>query len=584
MNVFDVLTMLGGLCLFLFGMNIMGDALERRAGNSLQGLLGRLTTGRLAGLLTGIVVTGVIQSSSATTVMVVGFVNSGLMSLRQALHVIMGANVGTTVTAWVLSLAGIESSNVIVQLLKPMSFTPVLALVGIVFTMTGKDARRKDTGNIFLGFAVLMFGMDIMSGAVSGLRDVPAFRQLFVAFQNPVLGVLAGAVLTGIIQSSSASVGILQSLAFTGQVSYAAAIPIIMGQNIGTCVTAMLSSVGANRNARRAALVHLMFNIIGTVVLLAVYLIARSVANPVILTVSATPVGIAVCHSVFNVACTVLLLPMAGLLERLVCRLVPDARKPVETNALDERLLTVPSVALERSRAVTEEMAQAAGQALEDALRCLRAYDPETAARVRENEDRTDRYEDMLNAYLVKVSSLQLGVDDTAEAAVLLKVIGDYERIADHAANLVESAEELKNKDLCFSEQGTAELSVLCGAVGEVFRQAHLAFCSGDAAAAHGVQALEEVIDDRKEALRSRHIARLQSGRCSIDLGFVWSDLLTDLERISDHCSNVAACVLELAQKTQNSHSVLLQDRPGNPDFDRLYAAYSQTYALPAEA
>ena len=407
MSIFDVLTMIGGLCLFLFGMDLMGQALERRAGGRLRTLLDKMTGRVMTGFLTGMAITAVIQSSSATTVMVVGFVNSGLMTLRQAINVIMGANVGTTVTAWLLSLAGISSGNVWIDLLKPTSFTPVLALVGIILYMSCKSGKRKDTGVILLGFATLMFGMDTMSGAVAGLKDVPAFAQLFVAFKNPVLGVLAGAVLTGIIQSSSASVGILQALAVTGQVSYAAAIPIIMGQNIGTCVTALLSSVGTNKNARRAAVVHLMFNVIGVVVLLTVFCIVKAVFAPSILQMPATMYGIAVAHSCFNVICTALLLPCGGLLEKLAVRLVPDgsqekAEQPVE---LDERLLATPPLALQQCRAVAEEMAACAAEALNRGLDAFSAYTPELAEGIRRDEKRCDRYEDALGTYLVRLST-----------------------------------------------------------------------------------------------------------------------------------------------------------------------------------
>ncbi len=580
MNFFDVLTMLGGLCLFLFGMNTMGDALERRAGNSLERLLGRLTTGRIAGLLTGLAVTAVIQSSSATTVMVVGFVNSGLMSLRQAINVIMGANIGTTVTAWILSLAGIESGNFFVKLLKPMSFTPVLALIGILFTMTAKSEKRKDTGTILLGFAVLMFGMDIMSDAVSGLKNVPQFRQLFIAFQNPILGVLAGAILTGIIQSSSASVGILQSLAFTGQVTFGAAIPIIMGQNIGTCVTALLSSVGTNRNARRAAVVHLMFNIIGTVALLSVFSVVRITVDIPLLSQAADPMGIAVAHSVFNIVCTALLLPMGGFLEKLVCRMVPDAKQPKGEVELDERLLTVPNVALERSREIVLRMAEQAGIALERSMDCLHSYDKEAEETVLAIENSTDEYEDILGSYLVKLSARKLNREDSAEAAALLKVIGDYERIADHAVNIVESARELKEKNLQISEKGQKELAVITSAVKEVFAISMKALRENDSAMALRVQPLEEVVDDLKERLRSRHIARLQEGSCSIGVGFVWSDLLTNMERISDHCSNVAGCVLDISKHALSTHQQMHASMYQTEEFDRLYRENLQKYSL----
>ncbi len=417
MDIFDALTLAGGLSLFLFGMSLMGQALERRAGGQLRSLLERLTAGKLTGLLTGLGVTAVIQSSSATTVMVVGFVNSGLMTLKQAINIIMGANIGTTVTAWVLSLAGIDSGNVFVQLLKPSSFTPVLAVIGIVFYMFCKSAKKKDTGMILLGFATLMFGMETMSGAVSSLRDVPAFRQMFVLFTNPVLGVLAGAVLTAVIQSSSASVGILQALAATGQVSYGAAVPIIMGQNIGTCVTAMLSSVGANKNARRAALVHLSFNVIGTAVWLTVFCLLRSLLHPALLDEPASLPGIAVSHSLFNLLCTLLMLPLSGFLERLVTALVPDARQPEVFEELDERLFATPSIALERCHAVAASMAETAAASLKESLASLRDGSPDLAASIRDKEDRTDHYEDILGTYLVTLSTRQIGEADSREAA-----------------------------------------------------------------------------------------------------------------------------------------------------------------------
>ncbi|MBQ9108837.1 MAG: Na/Pi cotransporter family protein, partial [Oscillospiraceae bacterium] len=431
MSIFDVLSLVGGLCLFLFGMSVMGNALERRAGSKLQGLLSRLTTGKLAGLLTGLGVTAVIQSSSATTVMVVGFVNSGLMTLKQAINVIMGANIGTTVTAWILSLGGIDGDALWLKLLKPTSFTPVLALVGIVFFLFCKSDTKKDTGTILLGFAVLMFGMDAMSDAVGGLADVPEFQQLFLMFTNPILGVLAGAIVTAIIQSSSASVGILQALSATGQVSYGAAVPIIMGQNIGTCITAILSSFGTNRNAKRAAYVHLSFNIIGTVVWLGVFSVAKAVFAPAILGEAASLAGIATCHSIFNIACTALLLPLSGLLEKLAYKLVPETKTPDAIAELDEHLLTIPAAALERCHNLSSDMAQDAISAMKDAMRCLRGYDAALADSIKEKEDKTDHYEDIMGTYLVKLSALHLTDHDSAEAAKLLKVIGDLERIGD---------------------------------------------------------------------------------------------------------------------------------------------------------
>lgn len=580
MDIFDALEMIGGLCLFLFGMNIMGQALERRAGSRLRTTLSKMTGRTMTGFLTGLVVTAIIQSSSATTVMVVGFVNSGLMTLKQAIGVIMGANIGTTVTAWLLSLGGISGDAVWVQLLKPTSFTPVLALIGIIMYMFSRDSRKNDTGMILLGFATLMFGMDTMSGAVSGLRDVPAFREMFVAFTNPLLGVLAGAALTAIIQSSSASVGILQALALSGQVSYGAAIPIIMGQNIGTCVTALISSVGTSRNAKRAAVVHLSFNVIGTIVWLTAFCIVRTVAAPAILGESATMYGIAIAHSAFNIACTAILLPASGLLERLAIRLVPDGRKKESEVTLDERLLATPPLALEQCSVVTEDMAYYAAGAMKKAIECVSDFDPKAAQEVRDSEDETDKYEDMLGTYLLKLGAEPLSDENSEEVTELLKLIGDFERIGDHAVNVIESAEELHEKQLEFSRSAKYELSVMSSAVCEVLDLAVKAFADNDAQAAKAVEPLEQVVDDLKNELRTRHILRMKKGECSIEAGFVWSDLLTDLERASDHCSNIALCVLDMKKHTLSAHETQ-HEREDVPEFSDQYRRYSEKYALP---
>ncbi len=581
MDIFKVLTMIGGLCLFLFGMNLMGQALERRAGGKLRTLLDKMTSNVFAGFLTGLGITAIIQSSSATTVMVVGFVNSGLMTLRQAINVIMGANVGTTVTAWLLSLAGIDSGNVWIKLLKPTSFTPVLALIGIIFYMFCKDNKKKDTGMILLGFATLMFGMDTMSGAVAGLKDVPGFAELFIMFKNPILGVLVGAVLTGIIQSSSASVGILQALALTGQVSYAAAIPIIMGQNIGTTVTALLSSVGTNKNAKRAAVVHLMFNVIGVVVLLTVFCIVKAIFAPALLNESATMYGIAIAHSLFNILCTAMLLPCGDLLEKLAIRLVPDAAQEEQAVELDERLLATPSLALQRCRAVAGDMAVCAVRALENALTAFNHYTPELADSIRKDEDRCDHYEDVIGTYLVKLSAQKMGSSESEEATELLKTIGDWERISDHAVNVLESAEELREKELAFSGTAQAELNTLCDAIREILTLAQNAFARQDVTAALKVEPLEQVIDALKEEMRTRHILRMQQGQCSIEAGFVWSDLLTDLERTSDHCSNIAGCVIDAAQHNLNLHETLHAIRRSDESFQRRFRSYLEAYQLP---
>ena len=580
MDLFDVLTLLGGLSLFLFGMNLMGASLEKRAGSSLKILLGKLTSRKILGFLTGMGVTAVIQSSSATTVMVVGFVNSGLLTLRQAISVIMGANVGTTVTAWILSLTGLDGDNFFVMLLKPTSFTPILALIGVVLTMMAKSDKKKDVGMILLGFAVLMFGMDTMSGAVAGLEEVPEFRNILLMFSNPVLGVLAGAGLTAIIQSSSASVGILQALSATGQVTYGAAIPIIMGQNIGTCVTAMISSVGANKNAKRAAVVHLLFNIVGTAVWLAVFYGINAVVQFSFVSHSIDQLGIAVVHTAFNILCTALLFPFSGLLEKMACRLVPDTKAPEKIQILDERFLATPSVAIDRCQEVAETMARISMDALKTSCQLIEHYDPKSAQAVRETEQEADQYEDMLGTYLVKLGRADLNAADSRETAKLLHIIGDFERISDHAVNLVESAEEIRNKGLSFSVHAKQELAVLTAAVGEVMDLALDAFLQNNPALAAKVEPLEQVVDTLKEQLRNRHILRLQKGECTIELGIVWSDLLTSLERVADHCSNIAGCVIEMSHDSLDVHEYLDNVKAGGPGFLRAYEAYAQKYAL----
>lgn len=580
MDIFDFLTMLGGLCLFLFGMNIMGNALERRAGGGLKAVLSKLTTGKTAGLLTGLGVTAVIQSSSATTVMVVGFVNSGIMTLRQSINVIMGANIGTTVTAWILSLAGIDSGNVFVKLLKPSSFTPVLAFIGIIFYMFCKNDKKKDTGLILLGFATLMFGMETMSGAVSGLKNIPQFTQMFIMFKNPVLGVMVGAMLTAIIQSSSASVGILQALSLTGAVSYGAAIPIIMGQNIGTCVTALISSVGANKNAKRAAMVHLSFNVLGTVFWLAVYCVIKAVFSPAILNSSASLFGIAVAHSVFNLLCTVLMLPLGNLLEKFVKIIVPDSKQKEKKSELDERLILTPALAIAQSRSVAIKMAECATEQLENSLKSILSYSPKIAKEIRAGEEKCDYYEDIIGTYLIKVSAKKLGRDESEEVTALLKIIGDYERISDHAVNILESAEELRNNNFTLSEDSLKEYEILMGAVSEVLNLSKNAFKEKSTDLAYKVEPLEQVIDELKEQLRTSQILRMKTLESSTEIGFIWSDLLTNLERVSDHCSNIAGCIIDNAKHTLNVHETLKQVKTDSKQYFRDYNEFSQKYCL----
>ncbi len=579
-DIFDALALIGGLCLFLFGMNIMGDGLERRAGNSLKALLGKLTDSKLKGFLTGVGVTAVIQSSSATTVMVVGFVNSKVMTLKQSIGVIMGANIGTTVTSWLLSLGGISSDNIVMKLLKPMSFTPILALIGIAFTMFSKSSKKRDVGTILLGFATLMFGMDAMSGAVKGLAEVPEFQNLFLAFTNPVLGVLVGALVTAIIQSSSASVGILQALSVTGAVSYSAAIPIIMGQNIGTCVTAMLSSFGANKNAKRASFIHLLFNVIGTVICLGVFSLISLIFKPLILNESASYLGIAICHTIFNVLCTVILLPASSLLEKLAYKLVPEGKAPEKVVELDERLLATPAIAVEQSSHLASKMATEAIEGFRLSIQSITDYTPEIAERIRRIENDTDRYEDILGTYLTKLSKSQVSDEDSAIVTKLLKAIGDFERISDHAVNVLESVEELREKGIEFSPAAREEIAVLCAATSEILSLTEAAYVNNDLAIAYDVEPLEQVIDNLKTLLRNNHIARLREGACTVETGFIWSDLITNFERVSDHCSNVAVGIIDVSEHTMNAHEVIKSLKEGSADYSDKYEKYSSKYSV----
>lgn len=580
MDIFNALSMIGGLCLFLFGMNLMGQALERRAGGKMHSVLTKMTTRKFAGFMTGCGVTAVIQSSSATTVMVVGFVNSGLMTLKQAVNVIMGANVGTTITGWILSLGGISGDNIWIRLLKPSSFTPILALIGIILYMFSKKRTKKDTGMILLGFATLMFGMETMTSAVSGLADVPQFQQLFLMFKNPLFGLLAGALLTMVIQSSSASVGILQALAMTGQVSYGAAIPIVMGDAIGTCVTAMLSSVGAKKEAKRAAVVHLLFNIIGASVWLGIYALIRAIFTPAILDSSASLVGIAVVNTAFKVLSTMLLLPMSSMLEKLAVKIVPDAKYEEKTVKLDNRLLVTPPLALGQARAVAVEMAEKAVEALKNAIGTFTGYSGEKATQIRNDEAICDEFEDTLGTYLIKLSAEQLGQKESEEATALLKVIGDFERISDHAVNILESAEELRDKNLTLTEDALKEYDVITAAVSEVLDLTLCAFQNSDPAVAITVEPLEQVVDTLKEQLRTNHILRMQDGKCTAQVGFVWADILTNLERVSDHCSNIAGCVIDTAEHNLNVHESLRATRHGNEKYDELFRQFSKKYTL----
>lgn len=581
MTIFNVFTLLGGLAMFLYGMSIMGEGLEKRAGGRMKAILAQLTASPMRGFLLGLGVTAVIQSSSATTVMVVGLVNSGIMELRQAITVIMGANVGTSATAWILSLTGLKGDSFFITMLKPSSFTPLLALWGIILLMFFKEEKKKDTGTVLLGFAVLMFGMETMAAAVKPLAAVPEFAQLLLLFSNPALGVLAGALLTAIIQSSSASVGILQAISVTGSITYGSAIPIIMGQNIGTCVTALISSVGATKNAKRAAMVHLYFNLIGTVVWLSVFYILNAVIHFHFTALSATPVGIAIIHTCFNVLCTILLLPLAKQLEKLACFTVPDTVKHEELQLLDERLLSTPPIAIERSKTLTHEMARLARSNFLNALDQLYGYDEKKAAAIHKTEERVDLYEDKLGTYLVKLSSKSLSFIDSRDISKLLHSIGDFERISDHAVNVLETAQEIHDKKITFSDEAKRELRIIIDAVTEILNLAIDSFIHEDIDSAVLVEPLEQVVDDLKNEFKRMHIQRLQRGECTIEMGFVLADLLTNFERVSDHCSNIAVCIIELSHDSFDTHEYLHDVKSGgNKDFIRNYNAYREKYMI----
>ena len=586
MSIFNVFSLFGGLALFLFGMDVMGKSLEKQAGGRLQIILEKLSSKPLRGFLLGLLVTAVIQSSSATTVMVVGFVNSGVMQLGQAINVIMGANVGTTVTAWILSLSGLQGDSWWIQMLKPANFSPVLALIGIILYMFCKSDRKKDIGSILLGFAILMTGMETMSGAVEPLSEVPAFTQLFTTFENPILGLLAGAILTGIIQSSSASVGILQALSATGAVSYGSAIPIILGQNIGTCVTALLSSVGTTKNARRAALVHLYFNIIGATGFLIVFYLLRAIFQFQFVNLPIDAMGIAVVHTTFNLLATAFMLPFARWLEKLAYITIPDkpSGKPEHFALLDERLLSTPAVAVEQSRNLAGEMATLARASLLKAMSLTEKWDDKLAAEIDQSEEQIDHYEDVLGTYLVHLSSRSMTLGDSREVSKLLNTITDFERIGDHAVNVLKAARELHDKQLQFSEAARQEMQVLTGAVQEALDKTLEAFRKDDVYLAGKVEPIEQVVDELTRELKARHILRLQNGVCTIELGFIFSDLLNNYERVADHCSNVAVAVIEMAQDSFDTHEYLAGIKAGDAKFAQRLEKYRRRYTVPEQA
>ena len=588
MDLFSILTLIGGLALFLYGMNAMGDGLAKVSGGKLEKILENLTSNPIKAVLLGAGVTAVIQSSSATTVMVVGFVNSGIMKLSQAVGVIMGANIGTTITSWILSLTGIQSDNFIIQMFKPTSFSPVLAIIGVIFILFINDSKKKDIGSIFIGFAILMYGMDMMSSAVKPLAEVPEFTNLLLKFSNPLLGVVAGALLTAVIQSSSASVGILQALCLTGAVPFSAAIPIIMGQNIGTCITAILSAIGAKKNAKRAAAVHLYFNLIGTAIFMIVFYLVNALVGFSFFHQAATPAGIAVIHSVFNVTATIILLPFAKGLEKLACLTICDDKKDEvskedqEFMILESRFLEKPAFAVEQGRNAARQMEKDSRKALNIALDLIYDYSEEQAEHVQEIESKVDRYEDELGTYLVKLNNKNLSERDSHSVSTMLHCIGDFERISDHAVNIMESAQELHEKKLTFSAQARNELQVLIAAVSRIVDTAYQIFDKQDLNLTEDVEPLEEIVDELSKELKRRHINRLRSGECTIEMGFILTDLLTSLERIADHCSNISVCITQVRENLYDTHSHLesLKSEPDDSYFNRLEELQKE-YVLP---
>ena len=581
MDIFSVFQMAGGLALFLYGMHVMGDGLEKQAGGKLKTILEKLTANPVKGFLLGAAVTAVIQSSSATTVMVVGFVNAGIMKLSQAIGIIMGANVGTTITSWILSLTGLQGDSFWIQLLKPTSFSPIIAFFGIILIMFSKKEGKKDLGSTLVGFAVLMFGMEQMSSAVEPLADVPEFTSILLLFSNPLLGVLCGAILTAVIQSSSASVGILQALSATGSVTYSSAIPIILGQNIGTCVTALISSIGANKNARRAAVVHLYFNLIGTGLFLAVFYLLNGFLHFSFYDQSIDRLGIAVVHTCFNLLSTLTLLPFTKLLEKLAYLTIRDTANDENFQILDERFLASPAVAIHQCQKMAVSMARLAQNSLYQAIGLIGAYDEKIAHSIEEGEDQIDMYEDKLGTYLVRLSSKNLTMEESREISKLLHVIGDFERIGDHAVNILKSAKEMQVKKYVFSGQAQQEISIISSAIEEIVDLATNAFVKNDLYLASKVEPLEQVVDSLKDELRNRHVQRLQNGECTISNGFIFSDLITNYERVADHCSNIGVCILRIAEDSFDTHEYLNHVKDGHDDtFENRYNRYKEKYQL----
>ena len=585
MDLFNLLALGGGLALFLYGMSVMSVGLEKLAGGKLEGILRTMTSSTMKGLLLGTVVTAVIQSSSAVTVMLVGLVNSGIMALSQTVGVIMGANIGTTVTAWLLSLVSVDGSGVFMKMLKPANFSLVLAMIGILLIMAGKTQKKKDMGSIFLGFTILMYGMGMMSDAVAPLKNMPGFADLFTKFQNPLLGVLVGAALTAVIQSSSASVGILQALSLTGVITYSAAFPIIMGQNIGTCITSVISSIGASRSARKVSVIHITFNLIGTVIFLVAYLVVSALVQPVAQFFAGTidPAGIAVCHSIFNIATTLLLLPFGKQLVKIADKVIQDKHEAVEatTELLDSRVLAIPAMAVAACNGLTEQMAVAASYAVGTAMDLLDNYSEAGASSLEEGEATLDLYEDRLGQYLTKISGRGLSEHDSRQRFKMQHVIGDFERLGDHAMNLLKSAQEKQERGYHFTEEAATQLAVLKAAIGEILDLTTRAYMQNSLELAAQVEPLEQVIDGLIRKVRSAHLSRLNNGQCTIEMGFVLADVLNNYERVSDHCSNIAVAVIEAESDRYDSHEYLDSIKSGeNREFQQCYKEFAEKYAI----
>ncbi len=580
--IFSVLTLIGGLAFFLYGMNVMSSGLESLAGGQLEVALKKMTTNRFLALVLGAGITIAIQSSSAVTVMLVGLVNSGIMEIGQTVGVIMGSNIGTTLTTWLLSLVALDSGNIFIKLLKPENFSLLFALIGVLMIMGSKKSRTKDIGSILVGFAVLMFGMNLMSDAVSPLADLPQFQSILTAFKNPILGVLIGTIFTGIIQSSAASVGILQALSLTGSITYGMAIPIIMGQNIGTCVTALISSIGVNRNARKVSVIHITFNLVGTAVFLILYLIVGAFVDSALFEIQINPYAIAICHTIFNVGTTFMLLPFTKLLVKmanLVCDRDNADSKPA-ADLLDDRLLATPSLAIAECNSITNRMSEIARDTLYDAIFLTRSYDAALSQTVVEKEDVLDKYEDRMGTYLVQVSSKAISEEDSLKVSKMLHAIGDFERLGDHALKIRDVAKELNDKGLSFSEAAKKEMEVLSSAIEEIVGLTTDAYTNSDPEAATHIEPLEQAIDRLVASIRANHIQRLQAGDCSIELGFILSDILGNYERVSDHCSNIAVLIIELAHNSFDTHKYLNGVKYGNRTFNEQYDIYCEKYSI----